>query len=93
MLRRTRVLIVDVKLIGLAGKRCGSGGGFGAGVDPNYDQLGWLLSGFGLLPHARHRKRALTMLTLGDAILLRNRMIEVLDLADNHLTRPSAKPF
>jgi NADH dehydrogenase len=55
------------------------------GFDLTYDQL---VLALGTVPNF-HRTpgvedHALTMKTLGDAILLRNRMLEALDVADNH---------
>jgi NADH dehydrogenase len=86
MLRRTRVLIVEIESIDLAGKRVRIVQSDLAQVfDLTYDQL---VLALGTVPNF-HRtpgieEHALTMRTLGDGILLRNRMIEALDVADNH---------
>ena len=86
MLRRTRVLIVEIELIDLAGKRVHIvQSDLAQAFDLTYDQL---VLALGTVPNF-HRtpgieERALTMKTLGDAILLRNRMVEALDIADNH---------
>jgi NADH dehydrogenase len=86
MLRRTRIAIVDIESIDLPRKRVRF-------LQPDlqqsfelpYDQL--VLS-IGAVTNF-HRtpgmeEHALTMKTLGDAILLRNRVIEALELADSH---------
>ncbi len=86
MLRRTRVLIVEIQSIDLAAKRVHVvQRDLAQGFDLTYDQL---VLALGTVPNF-HRtpgieEHALTMKTLGDAILLRNRMIEALDVADNH---------
>jgi NADH:ubiquinone reductase (H+-translocating) len=86
MLRRTRVLIVEIESIDLADKRVRLvQRDLAHGFDVSYDQL---VLALGTAPNF-HRmpgieEHALTMKTLGDAILLRNRMIEALDVADNH---------
>jgi NADH dehydrogenase len=86
MLRRTRVLIVEIESIDLAGKRVRIlQRDLAQTFDLDYDQL---VLAIGAVPNF-HRtpgieKHAVTMKTLGDAILLRNRMIEALDVADNH---------
>jgi NADH dehydrogenase len=86
MLRRTRVLIVEIESIDLAGKRVRIvQSDLAEAFDLPYDQL---VLALGTVPNF-HRtpgieEHALTMKTLGDAILLRNRMIEALDVADNH---------
>jgi NADH dehydrogenase len=86
MLRRTRVLIVEIESIDLAGKRVRIvQPDLAQAFDLTYDQL---VLALGTVPNF-HRtpgieEHALTMKTLGDAILLRNRMIEALDVADNH---------
>jgi NADH dehydrogenase len=53
--------------------------------DLNYDQL---VLALGAVPNCYRtpgiEEHALTMKTLGDAILLRNRLIEALAVADNH---------
>jgi NADH dehydrogenase len=86
MLRRTRVVIVEILSIDLAAKRVHVvQRDLGQGFDLTYDQL---VLALGTVPNF-HRtpgieEHALTMKTLGDAIVLRNRMIEALDVADNH---------
>jgi NADH:ubiquinone reductase (H+-translocating) len=86
MLRRTRVLIVDIESIDLAAKRVHFvRSDLAHAFDLTYDHL---VLALGTVPNF-HRtpgieEHALTMKTLGDAILLRNRMIEALDVADNH---------
>jgi NADH:ubiquinone reductase (H+-translocating) len=86
MLRRTRVLIVDIESIDLARKRVRFlRRDLGKTFDLDYDQL---VLALGAVPNFYRtpgiEEHALTMKTLGDAILLRNRMIEALDVADNH---------
>ncbi len=86
MLRRTRVLIVEIESIDLAAKRVRIvQSDLGQAFDLPFDQL---VLALGTVPNF-HRtpgieEHALTMKTLGDAILLRNRIIEALDVADNH---------
>ncbi|HXA49150.1 MAG TPA: NAD(P)/FAD-dependent oxidoreductase [Candidatus Acidoferrum sp.] len=86
MLRRTRVLIVDIESINLAAKRVHFvRSDLAHAFDLTYDHL---VLALGTVPNF-HRtpgieEHALTMKTLGDAILLRNRLIEALDIADNH---------
>ena len=86
MLRRTRVLIVEIESIDLASKRVHVlQKDLAQGFDFTYDHL---VLALGTVPNF-HRtpgieQHALTMKTLGDAILLRNRLIEALDVADNH---------
>uniref|UniRef100_Q01VY4 NADH:ubiquinone reductase (non-electrogenic) n=1 Tax=Solibacter usitatus (strain Ellin6076) TaxID=234267 RepID=Q01VY4_SOLUE len=86
MLRRTRVLIVEIKSIDLAGKSVRIvQPHLAQAFDIAYDHL---VLAFGTVPNF-HRtpgveEHDLTMKTLGDAILLRNRIIESLDVADNH---------
>ncbi len=86
MLRRTHVLIVEIHSIDLAAKQVHIvQRDLAQGFDVPYDQL---VLALGTVPNF-HRTpgiegRALTMKSLGDAILLRNRMIEALDVADNH---------
>jgi NADH dehydrogenase len=86
MLHRTRVLIVDIESIDLARKRVRIlQRDLAEAFDLNYDQL---VLAIGAVPNFYRRpgieEHAVTMKTLGDAILLRNRMIEALDVADNH---------
>src|SRR5215831_3979480 len=86
ILRRTRIAIVEIESIDLAGKSVRLlQPDLRESFDAAYDQL--VLS-IGAVPNF-HRlpgveEHALTMKTLGDAILLRNRVIEVLELADSH---------
>jgi NADH dehydrogenase len=86
MLRRTRVLIVEIQSIDLAAKRVHIvQRNLAQGFDLTYDHL---VLALGTVPNF-HRmpgieEHAVTMKTLGDAILLRNRMLEALDVADNH---------
>jgi NADH:ubiquinone reductase (H+-translocating) len=86
MLRRTRVLIVDIESIDLGRKRVHIlQRDLAQAFDIGYDQL---VLAVGAVPNFYRtpgiEEHAVTMKTLGDAILLRNRMIEVLDVADNH---------
>ena len=86
MLRRSRVLIVEIESIDLAAKRVRIlQRDLAQAFDLTYDQL---VLALGTVPNF-HRtpgieEHALTMKSLGDAILLRNRMLEALDVADNH---------
>ncbi len=86
MLRRTRVLIVEIQSIDLAAKRVHIvQRDLTQGFDLTYDHL---VLALGAVPNF-HRtpgieEHSVTMKTLGDAILLRNRMLEALDVADNH---------
>jgi NADH:quinone reductase (non-electrogenic) len=85
MLRHTRILIVDIQAIDLAKKQVrvlheSSGRTF----DVTYDQVVLAVgavTNFYRTPGLE--EHALTMKTLGDAILVRNRAIELLDVADN----------
>jgi NADH:quinone reductase (non-electrogenic) len=86
MLRRTRVLIVDIESIDLARKRVRIlQRDLTQAFDLGYDQL---VLAIGAVPNFYRtpgiEEHAVTMKTLGDAILLRNRIIEALDVADNH---------
>jgi NADH:quinone reductase (non-electrogenic) len=86
MLRRTRVLIVDIQSIDLAGKRVRVlQRDLAQAFDLPYDQL---VLAIGAVPNFYRtpgiEEHAVTMKTLGDAILVRNRIIEALDIADNH---------
>ena len=85
MLHRTRVLIVDIESIDLARKRVRFlRRDLARAFDLDYDQL---VLAIGAVPNFYRtpgiEEHAVTMKTLGDAILLRNRMLEVLDIADN----------
>ena len=85
MLRRTRVMIADVETIDLVKRQVRiRHSGLERSYDLPYDQLVLALGAVtnfyrtpGLAEHA------LTMKTLGDAILIRNRAIDALGFADN----------
>src|SRR5262252_1309405 len=87
MLRRTRVMIADVETIDLVKRQVRiRHSGLERSYDLPYDQLVLALGAVtnfyrtpGLAEHA------LTMKTLGDAILVRNRAIDALGLADNQV--------
>ena len=86
MLRRTRVLVVEIESIDLAGKRVRLlQRDLAQAFDVTYDQL---VLALGAVPNFYRtpgiEEHAVTMKTLGDAILLRNRLMEALDVADNH---------
>src|SRR5262245_5618625 len=86
MLRRTRVLIVDIESIDLPGKRVRIvQRDLAQAFYLDYDQL---VLAIGAVPNFYRtpgiEEHAVTMKTLGDAILVRNRVIEALDVADNH---------
>jgi NADH:ubiquinone reductase (H+-translocating) len=85
MLRHTRVAIADVEAIDLAKKQVRiRHSGLGHSFDFSYDQLVLALgavTNFYRTPGLE--EHALTMKTLGDAILVRNRVIDALGLADN----------
>ncbi len=92
MLRRTRVAIADIEAIDLAGKQIRAR--HADLPDPYnvpYDQLvlalGAVTNFFKTPGLAEH---ALTMKTLGDALLVRNRVIDALELADNQ-SEPDAR--
>lgn len=85
MLRHTRILILDVQAVDLAKKQVrvvheDSGRTF----DLGYDQL---VLAVGAVTNFHHtpglEEHALTMKTLGDAILVRNRIIDALGIAEN----------
>jgi NADH:ubiquinone reductase (H+-translocating) len=85
MLRRTRVLIVEVESIDLPRKRVRFlRRDLARAFDLDYDQL---VLAIGSVPNFYRtpgiEEHAVTMKTLGDAILLRNRLLEALDIADN----------
>src|SRR5215475_15355155 len=93
MLRRTRVLIVNIQAIDLTKKQVRvlhetSGLEF----DLTYDQL---VLAIGAVTNFFHtpglEEHALTMKTLGDAILVRNRVIDALELADNQVDETNRK--
>ena len=92
MLRRTRVAIADVEAIDLAGKQIRARhADLPNPYDVPYDQLvlalGAVTNFFKTPGLAEH---ALTMKTLGDALLVRNRVIDALELADNQ-SQPAAR--
>jgi NADH:ubiquinone reductase (H+-translocating) len=85
MLRRTRIVIAEVEAIDLAKKQVRiHHPDLGTRLDLDYDQLvlalGAVTNFFGTPGLAEH---AMTMKTLGDAMLVRNRAIDALELADN----------
>jgi NADH dehydrogenase len=85
MLRRTHVLVGDVDTIDLSGKRVHvARGDLACGYDLAYDQLVIALgsvTNFFRTPGVE--EYCFTMKTLGDAILVRNRVIDMLEVADN----------
>ena len=85
MLRRTRVAIAEVESIDLAKKEVRiRHSGLGRTFDVPYDQLVLALGAVANFFHIPGlEEHALTMKTLGDAILVRNRVIDALELADN----------
>jgi NADH:ubiquinone reductase (H+-translocating) len=93
MLRRTHVAIADVEAIDLANKQVRiRHSGLARSFDFTYDQLVLALGAVtnfyrtpGLAEHA------LSMKTLGDAILVRNRVIDALELADNQADETERK--
>src|SRR5215475_5121237 len=94
MLRRTRVLIVDIKAIDITKKQVRvvhqtSGIEF----DLTYDQLVLAIGAVkNFFPTPGLEEHALTMKTLGDAILVRNRTIDALGLAEDILDEGVRKP-
>ncbi len=86
MLRHTRVVIAEIESIDLARKTVRIlRRDLAQSFDLSYDQLVLALgsiTNFYRTPGIE--QHALTMKTLGDAIVLRNRVIEALDVADNH---------
>jgi NADH dehydrogenase len=93
MLRRTRVAVADVEAIDLAKKQVRiRHRDLPKTFDVPYDQLVLALgavTNFYQIPGlAEH---ALTMKTLGDAILVRNRVIDALELADNQIDETARK--
>jgi NADH dehydrogenase len=86
MLRHTRVLIAEIDSIDLSRKTVHFvQRDLAQAFDLTYDQLVLALgsiTNFYRTPGIE--EHALTMKTLGDAIVLRNRVIEALDVADNH---------
>ena len=85
MLRHTRVVIADVKAIDLVKKQARvHHSGLSQPFDFTYDQLVLALgAGTNFYRTPGLEEHALTMKTLGDAILVRNRVIDALGLADN----------
>jgi NADH dehydrogenase len=85
MLRHARVVIADVEAIDLVKKQvCIRHSGLAHTYDLRYDQLVLALgavTNFYRTPGLE--EHALTMKTLGDAILIRNRVIDALGVADN----------
>jgi NADH:ubiquinone reductase (H+-translocating) len=86
MLRRTRVLIVDIESVDLPAKRVRIvQRDLAQAFDLGYDQL---VLATGAVPNFYRtpgiEAHAVTMKTLGDAIIVRNRVIEALDVADSH---------
>ena len=85
MLRHSRVVIADVEAIDLVKKQVRiRHGGLAHTYDVPYDQLVLALgavTNFHRVPGLE--EHALTMKTLGDAILIRNRVIDALGVADN----------
>ena len=93
MLRHTRVAIASIEAIDLVKKQVRiTHADLPDPVDVSYDQLvlalGAVTNFFNTPGLAEH---ALTMKTLGDAILVRNRVIDALELADNRRTKPGAR--
>jgi NADH dehydrogenase len=86
MLRHTRVVIAEIESIDLSRKTVHFvQRDLAQAFDLTYDQLVLALgsiTNFYRTPGIE--EHALTMKTLGDAIVLRNRVIEALDVADNH---------
>jgi NADH:quinone reductase (non-electrogenic) len=93
MLRRTRVGIADIQAIDLAKKQVRVlQADLGWAVDLAYDQLVLALGAVTNFYHTPGlQEHALTMKTLGDAILVRNRVIDALELADNQVDETSRK--
>src|SRR4029450_12303699 len=94
MLRHTRVGIADVEAIGLVKKQVRVRH---SGLDRAFDfTYGQLVLALGAVTNFYHtpglEEHALTMKTLGDAILVRNRVIDALELADNQLDETDRTP-
>ncbi len=93
MLRHTHVGIADVEAIDLAKKQVRiRHSGLARSFDLTYDQLVLALgavTNFYRTPGLE--EHALTMKTLGDAILVRNRVIDALELADNQADETDRK--
>jgi NADH:ubiquinone reductase (H+-translocating) len=90
MLRHTQVRIADVEAIDLAKKQVRIvHSSLPHAYDVTYDQLVLALGAVtNFYGDSGLEKYALTMKTLGDAILVRNRAIDALGLADNQLNDP-----
>src|SRR4029453_16102261 len=93
MLRHTHVGIADREAIYLAKKQVRvRHGGLARSFDFTYDQL---VLALGAVTNFYHTpglaEHALTMKTLGDTILVRNRVIDALELADNQLDETDRK--
>src|SRR4030095_14498151 len=93
MLRHTHVGIADVEAIDLAKKQVRvRHSGLARSFDFTYDQLVLALGAVTNFYHTPGlEEHALTMKTLGDAILVRNRVIDALELADNQLDETDRK--
>jgi NADH:ubiquinone reductase (H+-translocating) len=93
MLRRTRVGIAEIEEIDLAQQQVRIlHSGLGRTYDIRYDQLVLAVgavTNFYRTPGLE--EHALTMKTLGDAILVRNRVIDALELADNQVQETERK--
>jgi len=93
MLRRTRVAVADVEAIDLAKKQVRiRHPDLPKPYEVPYDQL---VLALGAVTNFYHipglAEHALTMKTLGDAILVRNRVIDALELADNQTDEAARK--
>jgi NADH dehydrogenase len=93
MLRRTRIAIGCIEVIDLANKQVRvRSDGLARAFDFTYDQLVLALGAVTNFYHTPGlEEHALTMKTLGDAILVRNRVIDALELADNQLDETERK--
>src|SRR6476620_8208720 len=93
MLRHTRVAIADIEAIDLDKKQVRiMHSGLPHAYEVSYDQLVLALgtvTNFYRTPGLE--EHALTMKTLGDAILVRNRVIDALELADNQADETDRK--
>ena len=93
MLRRTRIAIGCIEVIDLAKKQVRvRSEGLARAFDFTYDQLVLALGAVTNFYHTPGlEEHALTMKTLGDAILVRNRVIDALELADNQVDETNRK--
>jgi NADH dehydrogenase len=93
MLRHTRVGIANIEAIDLVKKQVRVvHGDLPQPVDVTYDQLVLALGAVTNFYHTPGlEEHALTMKTLGDAILVRNRVIDALELADNQMNETERK--